>query len=1076
MRIERSSYFHLQIITPLATDQRATVPFAQIQACAETGVAYWSVNIRTHGTYLAEEGGMRVVGRFGQAHTRTAWQQKGDGYPLKLLLLALVYFAAAKLSLHLALPPGFASPVWPPSAIALYAALIWGVQMLPAVCVAAALASWSSGLAVVPAFAIGIGNTLEACIGMFLFQRFVCKQPHAACHDRTVLGIAIAALSSMVAATIGTATLATVGRHADNMTGMQWLTWWLGDTTGIVIVLPFLLFMRKPSGNWKLARKIEAGALALLLPTIAYLSFSSTWGPLLLGLAPLPFLIWAAIRFGLQVTVWGTVALCGIGLWQTLQARSPFWTGVLNTSLLMLMAYVSVVGTIGIVLAGLIRQREKAEARLQRERDELERHVQQKTEHLLDDLEERKRIELQLAEAQELAQVGSWELDLATGKVTWSDQLYRIYGRDRDSFQTTLENCRQLIHPDDRDALAAAVEQCRATGDSIQLTHRILLPNGDVRIVAARAQIATRAGSDAQCLIGTLQDITEARQIEQAQREAEERYRLVVELSPDAIVVQQDARVVFANRAARELLGAGHADDLVGRSIFDLIHPAFHALTVQRMQGLQSGDTPPTVEEKFLRIDGGVVDVELNASPFNYLGRPASLVVMRDISERKSTLEQMARLAHYDSLTGLPNRTLFHQRLEHALSVAERPGQSLEILFLDLDRFKQINDTLGHDTGDLVLKETAHRLCHILRESDTVARLGGDEFVVLVENVDEPHRAGVIAEKILAAFREPFLQEPEPLVITTSIGIASYPNDGMDAQTLLKNADVAMYRAKELGRNNYRYYSPEMNRHTAERLSLESALAQALDHEQLSLYYQPKIDIASNRMTGMEALLRWRHPTLGLIRPHQFIQIAEETGMIQSIGYWVIRTACRQNRLWQDSGEERLKVAVNLSLRQFSDDSLADNVRRILEETGLAAEYLELEVSESALMANPDKAMRTMAVLNAIGVSVAIDDFGVGYSSLAYLKQFPIHVVKIDRSFVQGIPLNRSDAAVAKAIISLAHSLECSVVAEGTETQQQFEFLREHDCDSVQGNYFSEPMSAELFGDLLKSGAKPYLH
>ena len=285
-----------------------------------------------------------------------------------------------------------------------------------------------------------------------------------------------------------------------------------------------------------------------------------------------------------------------------------------------------------------------------------------------------------------------------------------------------------------------------------------------------------------------------------------------------------------------------------------------------------------------------------------------------------------------------------------------------------------------------------------------------------------------------------------------------------------------MYRAKEMGRNNYRYYSAEMNLHTAERLALEYALSHAIEQDQLSLYYQPKVDVLTNRISGMEALLRWRHPTLGSVPPQRFIPVAEETGLIRPIGYWAIRRACAQNKSWQRGNAARLRVAVNLSPRQLSDDRLIDNIREILVETGLEARYLELEITESAVMAHPDKAIVTLTTLRDMGISVAIDDFGIGYSSLAYLQRFPIRAVKIDQSFVQGIPSNSGDAAITKAIISLAHSLECSVIAEGAETQQQYDFLREHDCDSVQGYYFSEPISAELFGDLIKVQSNLHLH
>jgi diguanylate cyclase (GGDEF)-like protein/PAS domain S-box-containing protein len=739
----------------------------------------------------------------------------------------------------------------------------------------------------------------------------------------------------------------------------------------------------------------------------------------------------------------------------------------------------------GLAMAGLLRQRGKAEKTLKAERDKLELTVQERTLELIKDIEQRKDIEQQLltreqqlADAQRLAQIGSWNWDMVSNTITWSDELYRIYGVSKQDFNVTPARCRALMHDDDFHTVRDIVDESHRTGEPFHIEHRIILPSGGVKTVAARGSVLKDADGRVVRMFGTEQDITEAKRSEVALREAEERYRMVVELCPDAILVQQDGAFTFANQAAFALLGATDAGQIIGKSIFQFVDPDFHDNAREIIASIQRGEAVPRSEEKVVRLDGSEVVVDIHASSFMHKGEFAILLIMRDITERKKTAEQMAYLAHYDSLTGLPNRTLFHQRLAHALSIAERPGRSLEILFLDLDRFKEINDTLGHATGDLVLKETAERLQSILRESDTVARLGGDEFVVLVENVDEPHRGGTIAAKILAALAPPFMRDRHPLHITTSIGISSFPTDGKDAGTLLKKADIAMYRAKESGRDGYRYYSAEMNLHAVERITLEHALSNAIAERQLCMHYQPKVDVLTNRISGMEALLRWRHPTLGWISPAKFIPLAEETGMINTIGAWAIRTACAQNKQWQESSFDHLKVAVNLSPLQLADHNLVAHIRRILEETRLDPRYLELEITESAVMANPDKAIQVLNTLRDMGVSVAIDDFGIGHSSLAYLKQFPIRAVKIDRSFVQGVPEDRGDAAITKAIIGLAHSLECDVIAEGTETRQQFEFLRDHDCNSAQGNYFSEPLSADRFAELLNAQATTvsYIH
>lgn len=430
---------------------------------------------------------------------------------------------------------------------------------------------------------------------------------------------------------------------------------------------------------------------------------------------------------------------------------------------------------------------------------------------------------------------------------------------------------------------------------------------------------------------------------------------------------------------------------------------------------------------------------------------------------RRQAEERVRHLAHYDELTGLPNRSMFNQRLAHALAQARRNDKPLAILFIDLDRFKNINDTLGHDAGDRVLKEVAERLRSCLRESDTAGRLGGDEFVVLIEELSQPVYVAGVAQKILAAVAKPLILDAQEFHLTASIGISAYPDDSKDMQSLLKNADIAMYRAKEQGRNNYQFYSAQMNVHTLERLALESNLRRALERNEFLLHYQPKVDIGSGRITGMEALVRWQQPAKPLILPAQFISLAEETGLIVPIGEWVLKTACAQNKSWQEHGLPPLRVAVNLSARQFGHETLLQDVARVLNETGLDPTALEFEITESMVMHNPEHAVKLLTKLKAMGIQLSIDDFGTGYSSLNYLKRFPIDSVKIDRSFIQDLPGDGDDAAITRAIIAMAHSLRLKVIAEGVETEEQLSFLRNHGCDEMQGNYFSKPLPENEF-------------
>jgi diguanylate cyclase (GGDEF)-like protein/PAS domain S-box-containing protein len=430
---------------------------------------------------------------------------------------------------------------------------------------------------------------------------------------------------------------------------------------------------------------------------------------------------------------------------------------------------------------------------------------------------------------------------------------------------------------------------------------------------------------------------------------------------------------------------------------------------------------------------------------------------------RKQAEERIRHLAHYDELTGLANRSMFSQHLSNAIAKARRNGTQLAVLFIDLDRFKNINDTLGHGAGDSVLKEVAERLHGCLRESDTVGRLGGDEFVVLLEEMPQSMHSAEVAQKILAAIARPFALDLQEFHLTASIGISTYPADSEDRQGLLKNADVAMYRAKELGKNNFQFYSAQMNIHNLEHLALESSLRRALERNEFVLHYQPKIDIRSGRIIGMEALVRWQHPTRGLIPPKQFIPLAEETGLIVPIGEWVLRTACAQNKSWQEQGLPPLRIAVNLSARQFNHENLLQDVARVLNETGLDAAFLELEITESMVMHDPEHAIELLKKMKTMGISISIDDFGTGYSSLSYLKRFPIDSLKIDRSFIKDLPLDGDDAAITQAIIAMAHGLKLKVTAEGAETSEQLSFLSTHKCDEMQGFYFSKPLPEHEF-------------
>ena len=435
--------------------------------------------------------------------------------------------------------------------------------------------------------------------------------------------------------------------------------------------------------------------------------------------------------------------------------------------------------------------------------------------------------------------------------------------------------------------------------------------------------------------------------------------------------------------------------------------------------------------------------------------------------ERLEYQEQLEYQADHDGLTGLPNHNLLIDRIRQALLMSHRSRQEVAVFFLDLDNFKFVNDTLGHDVGDLLLKTVAERLAGCVRSGDTVARQGGDEFVAVVSGRAVADNASLIAGQILAALARPLPINDHELFVTCSIGIGVAPRDGEDAQTLLKHAEVAMYRAKEQGRNNFKFFAAEMNARALARLSMEKHLRRALERDELLVHYQPKVDLRSGRVVGMEALVRWQSPELGMTAPDSFISLAEETGLIEPIGAWVLKTACAQNKAWQDAGLPPLAVAVNLSPRQFRQRDIAGLIGLALLETGLEPRFLEIEITESMVMHDMERAAATLNELKRMGTGLSMDDFGTGYSSLSYLKRFPFDKLKLDQSFVRDITCDPDNAAIARAVIAMAHGLRLKVIAEGVETEGQLNYLRSHGCDEMQGFYYSRPLPAREFQRLL---------
>lgn len=599
---------------------------------------------------------------------------------------------------------------------------------------------------------------------------------------------------------------------------------------------------------------------------------------------------------------------------------------------------------------------------------------------------------------------------------------------------------------------------------SHEMTVRRRKKSGEIFWASVSLSVSYGDGGKPIGLIGYIVDIS-------SRQEAESRLRLdarIFSCAGEAILVTDASEhIVSANPAfcsitgfsESEVLGTTPSSMRLGteNGNWDAIRA-----TISR-EGKWTGELQP------MRKDGSNYPAWASISSVHSPGGELThyCFVFSDISDRKAAEAQIYRLAYYDTLTNLPNRSLLYSLLEQALTEAHRRHGHGAVLFLDLNRFKHINDSFGHAPADTLLAEVGHRLSLALRKEDVVSRLGGDEFVVALFDIMRREDAGVVARKILAALSEPFFVEGHEILLSASIGISVFPEDGRDAESLIRNADVAMYRAKQLGNSSFLYYSREMNLRSFERLKMEGGLRHALERNEFSLNFQPQLDLASRRIIGTEALLRWEMPGHGMVSPAQFIPVAEETGLIIPIGDWVIAAVCRQLREWLDAGLDPVKVAVNLSPRQFSQN-LPRSVMRHLREHGVPPELVELEITESMLMHNADSVVAMMQEFASAGIMMSLDDFGTGYSSLSYLKRFPIDTLKIDQSFVRGIPDDTNDTAIAAAIIGMAKALGLRVIAEGVENEAQLAFLKSAGCDEIQGYWFSRPLAAEAYAQLLR--------
>jgi diguanylate cyclase (GGDEF)-like protein/PAS domain S-box-containing protein len=677
--------------------------------------------------------------------------------------------------------------------------------------------------------------------------------------------------------------------------------------------------------------------------------------------------------------------------------------------------------------------------------------------------------ETRLSEAQRIAHMGNWHWNFADNAMWWSDEVYHIFGyAPGEPKQDLLGLFRDRVHPEDRTSTMEVIQEAYRRHQALNLDHRIVTSDGIERTVQEQAEVYFDDASLAVGLRGTIQDITERSLAEQALRELTQ----VVEQSPASVVITDtEGAISYVNPKFVEVTGYTR-DEILGTQLLDLQSGLAAESAYDDMWDTVLAGNSWHGELHSRKKNGGPFWEYASVAPIRGPDGTVTNFIhsKEDITLRKEYEERLLRQANFDELTDLPNRVLALDRLSQAIAGAHHGNRTVVLMHVDMDNYRNVNDLLGRATGDRLLKEVAERLSRCLHKGDTIARLGSDEFLAILPDLDAAVHAEAVAQSILDAIARPFILGGQEFFLTASLGLTVYPSDGYDPHVLMRDAEAAMYRAKERGRNTYRFFTPEMNAQAVQRQEVEVQLRHALERNELFLHYQPIVKADTGDIVGAEALLRWQNLDLGIVWPDQLIPIAEETGLIGPIGAWVLQTACQDARAWHEQGATSLKVTVNISAQQFAEGDLVKDISDALAESGLAPELLELEVKESLVMADDPAAAATLADARDLGIRLSIDDFGTGYSAINHLKRFPFDALKVDRSFIRGLEDNTEDQAVTTAIIAMAHSLEILVIGEGVETAEELKFLLGEGCDQVQGFYFSEPLPHEDFTEMLQEG------
>jgi diguanylate cyclase (GGDEF)-like protein/PAS domain S-box-containing protein len=1026
-------------------------------------------------------------------------------YLLHVFTLTVLYVIAAKAGLMLAFEQESTSPVWPPTGLAIAAMLYCGIRIWPGVFLGALIINFYVSSAPLLSFCIAIGNTLEALVASLIVLRFASAQPFFKTSETAVFLIALL-IATMLGASIGVSSLLATDRISADNFGLLWKTWWVGDFVGGLVLTPFLLtWLRRPEEGFTLKQLVEGCLLILTTLAALIIAFGN---PLAIPIADelvtftlLPILAWSVLRFQhhgatLVVLIISTGAIIG-----TVNGSGPFVLANENQSLLALQAYIGAAMFTALLLMASQGER-MAVLRILRENEkQLEGAVSRKTQQLEitnELLEAEMRQQMHLSESLKML---LHNIDAANKEdffVSCTQALCAIYntsyafiGVFADKEQTLIKTLAvwgkgqadsNFIYPlkgtPCEDVLNHAMElvpdnvASRYPEDDLLISMGVVsyygapLKSASGKVLGIMAVMDNRPLAVSSSLRSVLGLFANRVALEIQRRKAIDELELAASVFRESmegiIICDADARIVRVNPEFCKISGYAEAE-VIGQTP-RLFKSGQHAITFYdqlwttlKEQGFWKGEIINKRKNGEIFISWQLI----KAVKDEYGEIQQYISIINDISDKKRSEEKIYRLAHQDLITQLPNRMSFQNLLKDAVNVAMHSTNRLAVMFIDLDHFKLINDTSGHPAGDELLQQVAIRLKNIIGAQNVISRFGGDEFTVLLPSIDSTEEVIHVAQQILDSLLMPFSLSSCDITISASIGISLYPDHAQNASTLLSCADNAMYRAKESGRASFAFYTDQMQVDAQERVILERELRRALKEQEFLLHFQPQIDVASQRIVGVEALIRWQHPLRGMIPPDKFIPIAEATGLIVPIGEWVLQEACQQLRLWIDQGHTDLVMAINLSARQFFQKNLLEFIQQVLKRTGVPSANLEFEITESMMMNNVEETIATLNKMKDLGLQLSIDDFGTGYSSLSYLKQFPIHKLKIDKSFVDGLPHDADDLAIVQAIIAISHALHLRVIAEGVETAEQYRLLSSLDCNEIQGYFFSKPLPAE---------------